>query len=262
MSLARIFEHTNPALADGFRDGTSPLLDKLAALPCLFMREGRGDEVARVGSLHRPRLVGRDVSFDVRFDPDVPPIANRLIFENRHEFEMPEEFEFSRGHWAVKDADLYRLLMRHMRPRGRTPVVFHIAEYEEVEPDLVSAMMPFDAAFADVYGSIQNAAGELELRCARADDIWEAPAIIQDIVSLIDRSRVIICDCTGRNANVFYEAGIAHALGREVILITQNDADIPFDLRHLRYIRYLNNVEGRGALTTAITRRLRTILGA
>ena len=77
------------------------------------------------------------------------------------------------------------------------------------------------------------------------------PWIIQDVVSLIDKSRVVICDCTGRNANVFYEIGIAHTLGREVILITQNEADIPFDLRHLRYVKYLNNAEGRQVLCTA-----------
>jgi len=99
------------------------------------------------------------------------------------------------------------------------------------------------------------------LRCRRADDIWENPAIIQDVVSLIDRSRVVVCDCTGRNPNVFYEAGIAHTLGREVILITQNAQDIPFDLRHLRYIPYLNNAEGRGALTAALQDRMQTILG-
>src|SRR6266700_3613748 len=44
---------------------------------------------------------------------------------------------------------------------------------------------------------------------------------------LIDRSRVVICDCTKRNPNVFYEIGIAYTLGRDVILITQNDADVP-----------------------------------
>jgi hypothetical protein len=38
--------------------------------------------------------------------------------------------------------------------------------------------------------------------------------------------------------------GIAHAPNREVILITENDHDIPFELRHLRYILYLNNAEG------------------
>jgi hypothetical protein len=122
-------------------------------------------------------------------------------------------------------------------------------------------MMPFDAAFNDVYNSIREAAGNVGLRCRRADDIWENAAIIQDVVSLIDRSRIVICDCTGRNPNVFYEAGIAHTLGREVILITQSEHDIPFDLRHLRYVRYLNNAEGRTALVEALQSRMHTLLG-
>lgn len=122
-------------------------------------------------------------------------------------------------------------------------------------------MMPFDAGFNDVYAAIQLGADNAGLRCRRADDIWESPAIIQDVVSLIDRSRVVVCDCTGRNPNVFYEAGIAHTLGREVILITQSEHDIPFDLRHLRHVRYLNNAEGRGALTATLQSRMQAILG-
>jgi hypothetical protein len=94
------------------------------------------------------------------------------------------------------------------------------------------------------------------VRCRRADDIWENPAVIQDVVSLIDRSSVVIADCTGRNPNVFYEIGIAHTLGREVILITQNAEDIPFDLRHLRYVTYLNNSEGLAALVARLQPRL------
>ena len=121
-------------------------------------------------------------------------------------------------------------------------------------------MMPFDAAFTSVYDSLKATVESVGRRCRRADEIWENPAIIQDIVSLIDRSRVVVCDLTGRNPNVFYEIGIAHTLGREVIWITQNEADIPFDLRHLRYVRYLNNAEGRAALSTALAARLTAIL--
>jgi hypothetical protein len=123
-------------------------------------------------------------------------------------------------------------------------------------------MMPFDAAFTVVYDSLKATAEKLGLRCRRADEIWENPEIMQDIVSLIDRSRFIICDCTGRNANVFYEAGIAHTLGREVILITQIDTDVPFDLRHLRYIKYLGNTEGRQSLCTALDGRLRGLMAS
>src|SRR5260370_42294702 len=85
---------------------------------------------------------------------------------------------------------------------------------------------------------------------------WENPLSHQDVVSLIDRSSLVICDCTGRNPNVFYEIGIAHALGREVILITQVELDIPFDLRHLRFVQYLNNGEGLNALSTRLLPRL------
>src|SRR6266404_778972 len=170
--------------------------------------------------------------------------------------DMSQDFEFSRSHWVVKDVDLYRVLLRNFQPRRQRPSVFTIPEHERIEPVLVSAMMPFDAGFTAVYDSIKATAEKVGLRCRRADDIWENPAIIQDIVSLIDRSRVVICDCTGRNPNVFYEIGIAHTLGREVILITQNEADIPFDLRHLRYISYLNNGEGLSALSARLTPRL------
>ena len=168
---------------------------------------------------------------------------------------------FSRNHWAIKDIDLYRFLLRNVRPRRQRPTVFQIPEHESIELNLASAMMPFDAAFNPVFDSIRQAAEDVNLRCRRADDIWENAAIIQDVVALIDRSRVVICDCSGRNPNVFYEAGIAHTLGREVILISQNDNDIPFDLRHLRYIRYHNNGEGRAVLSQALTRRMQTLLG-
>ncbi len=122
-------------------------------------------------------------------------------------------------------------------------------------------MVPFDSAFTDVYETIRVAAGDVGLRCRRADDIWENPAILQDVVSLIDRSRIVVCDCTGRNPNVFYEAGIAHTLGREVILITQSEHDIPFDLRHLRYVHYLNDSEGRSDLARALKDRMQTLVG-
>jgi len=261
MLLSRVFEYTEASLADHFSAGGQPDFDRLTRLPCLFMPEGTGDEVCRVGSINHARVVGKEVVFEYTLDPDVPPLQNKIVYANRLAVDMPEDFEFSRNHWAVKDVDLYRFLLRNVRPRRQRPTVFRIEEHEQIEPALVSVMMPFDAGFTPVYESIQEAVAAAGLRARRADDIWENPAIIQDVVSLIDRSRVIVCDCTGRNPNVFYEAGIAHTLGREVILITQADQDIPFDLRHLRYIRYLDNGEGRAALTAALQGRLSTIVG-
>lgn len=259
--MARMFEYTDDLIAGQFRQDGSPLFDRLATLPCLFCEEGMANEVARVGQINRARVVGRDINLEVSFDAEVPVLQNEVLYANRIELDMPHDFEFSRNHWAVKDVDLYRFLLRKIRPRRQRPSVFQISEHENIEPTLVSVMMPFDAGFNPVYNAIRDAAERVSLRCRRADDIWENPAIIQDVVALIDRSRIVICDCSGRNPNVFYEAGIAHTLGREVILITQSEHDIPFDLRHLRYVRYHNNGEGRDALTTLLQARMQTLLG-
>jgi len=263
MPVGRIFEYTDDRLIDKFRQNKNGpiLLDELRLLPCLFMQEGEGDEVAYVGQITVARISGGDIVFEYTFDPDVPPLRNNFIYANRMLLDMAHSFEFSRNHWAVKDIDLYQFLLRNMRPRRQRPTVFQISEHENIEPTLVSAMMPFDEKFNKVYGCIRSASDNMGLRCRRADDIWENAAIIQDVVSLIDRSRIVICDCTGRNQNVFYEAGIAHTLGREVILITQNEYDIPFDLRHLRYVKYLDNEEGRTQLREALEARMQTLLG-
>jgi hypothetical protein len=67
----------------------------------------------------------------------------------------------------------------------------------------------------------------------------------------------LISDFTSKNPNVFYKTGIAHALGREVIQITQSLADIPFDLGAIRTIRYLHNNEGLELLKGKIVGRLK-----
>jgi hypothetical protein len=47
---------------------------------------------------------------------------------------------------------------------------------------------------------------------------------------------------TGRNANVFYETGYAHALGKRTILLTKNTEDIPFDFKHYPHIVYGSSI--------------------
>ena len=240
-----------------FSDGDTALFEQLMRYPCLFLREGTGDELARVGAITRARQSGSEILIDYFFDPNVQPLQNSTILASKDDFDIRNTFEFSRTHWALKDINLFRTLLRVSQPLRRGPTVFSLSKIESIDRSLVSVMMPFDAAFSSVYEVLRASANEVGLVCRRGDEIWENPAIIQDIVTLIDKSFVVVCDCTGRNANVFYEIGIAHTLGREVVLITQIDADIPFDLRHLRYVKYLNNDEGRQALNVALIERFR-----
>lgn len=260
LDLSRVFEYTERAVTESFKpDG---ILDaaKIAEIPALFMREDAGDgsELAHLGYIVRARTIGNVVELDYAMDPAVAPISAGKLLELSSELDIVR-FEFSRTHWAIKDVDLFRVLLRNQPIRKFKSAVFEIPDDTEVDNRLVSVMMPFDLQFNGVYVTLKRTAASLGLECLRADDIWEHDAIIQDIVSLIARSKVIICDCTGRNANVFYEIGIAHALGKNVILITQHATDIPFDLRHLRYVTYLNNREGLDDLSTKLQTRLETL---
>ena len=105
---------------------------------------------------------------------------------------------------------------------------------------LIFVFLPFDEPYNTIYSdhikpSIESIDG---LSCLRADDIYDNRPIIEDIWRCTNEARIIISELTGRNANVFYETGIAHTIGKEVILITQSMDDVPFDLRHLRCIVY------------------------
>ena len=109
----------------------------------------------------------------------------------------------------------------------------------------VFVLMPFAEELKPVYDDhIREAIKKFNLSIARADDFFSHNTIMNEIWSAISYSKIIIADCTGKNPNVFYEIGLAHAIGRPVILITQNPDDVPFDLRHIRYIHYNNTPRG------------------
>lgn len=262
-TATRIFEYTHEAVAADHRRPDGQIdFDQLIKYPCLFMPErGADDEMAHVGYLSRVRPHGRgDVFLEYQYDPQIPAIHLDQIEGLQREFQMGD-WEFTRTHWALKDVDLFRVLYRSLTPEVNRPSAFRINEPPRIDAQQMSVMMPFDPAFTEVYRTIQAVGAAVGMRVNRADDIWVEDAIIQDIVNLIDTSRIIVVDCSRKNANVFYEAGIAHALGRSVILISQSMEDVPFDLRHNRALTYLNNGEGRAVLQTRLESRVRTLLG-
>lgn len=104
-------------------------------------------------------------------------------------------------------------------------------------------IMPFTPTFDTEYENVIRPAVEAAgLIPVRADEIYSRPQIMQDIWKAIRASRIVIAELTGRNTNVFYEVGLAHTLGKPVIIITRNEEDVPFDLKALRY-RYYNTEE-------------------
>ncbi|MEL6254216.1 MAG: hypothetical protein AAFR87_19565, partial [Bacteroidota bacterium] len=60
----------------------------------------------------------------------------------------------------------------------------------------------------------------------------------------INQCELIIADLTYKHPDVFYKVGIAHTLGKNVILITQHARDLPGDFKRFPYIVYDNNIYG------------------
>lgn len=258
----RVLEYTADGVKAFLCPGDSLDLDRLASLPTVVMPEtGFTDEkqVARVGRLTNLRRQGRELRFNLVDTPGIPSIGTERIEALADELDI-RQFEFTRTHWAVKEVDLYGALFGGGAIGQLAPKVFSFPVQLPVEPDLVAVMMPF-AGFDSVYESIKEAVESLGLRCHRADDIWENHHIMDDVISLIWRSRVVVSDLSGKNPNVFYETGIAHALGRDVVQLVQSLADVPFDLQSIRTLTYLNNGEGREKLKAALAQRLRTLVG-
>lgn len=101
------------------------------------------------------------------------------------------------------------------------------------------AMMPFGGYFDGYWKDVIKPTLVTEgYEAIRADEIYTVGAIIMDVYNAIFESELCIADVTNKNPNVSYELGMAHAMRKPTILITQRIEDIPFDYRHLRHILY------------------------
>ncbi len=126
----------------------------------------------------------------------------------------------------------------------------------------IFVLMSFKPKFRPIYEDhILNVAKELNLTAKRADDFFSAHHIMSDVWEAINAARVVIADCTERNANVFYEIGMAHTVGRTVILITQEAKDVPFDLQAIRYIHYEYTPPGMKTFEKTLAQTLQAELG-
>ena len=105
---------------------------------------------------------------------------------------------------------------------------------------LCFVVMPFRAELNFFYLYLRQHLQERHgLRVERGDHRILTVPLLEKIRGQIVEAKVLIADITGRNPNVFYELGLAHALEKPVILLTQDQAeDIPTDIRHLEFVRY------------------------
>ncbi|MCG3140155.1 MAG: hypothetical protein HDKAJFGB_01153 [Anaerolineae bacterium] len=156
-------------------------------------------------------------------------------YEARQELDfvvdLTRRIEGTRSFYQDVGPDLDRLrflLSKHqqqMRHNQTKPFVF--------------VLMPFRQEHFAIYErAIKPTLENLSCRVEHAKDAHTVERIVEMIFTQIARARFIVADTSGKNPNVFYEIGYAHALGKKVILLVQETQDIPFDIAGLRHIQY------------------------
>jgi hypothetical protein len=112
---------------------------------------------------------------------------------------------------------------------------------------------PYDAIYSEV---IQPVGSEMGYFVRRADDVYVPGIVLQDIIRSLTEAAVVIAEITPANANVFYELGYAHALGKPTILLAERGRELPFDVSGYRCIFYDNTIAGKQAVDNDLRRHL------
>ena len=112
----------------------------------------------------------------------------------------------------------------------------------------------FDVLFRDVIKPVCETYG---YRVIRGDDFYTSGLIIEDVTQSIRAATLIIADITPDNANVFYEVGYAHAIGKPTILLSDRKREkLPFDVAGLRTLFYENSIGGKALVEERLKQHL------
>ncbi len=120
----------------------------------------------------------------------------------------------------------------------------------------VFVLTPFHQDAFGAYQAIENSVKNLGLNVSRGDETKIRGDIFPHILDSIARARLIVANITGRNPNVLYELGIAHALDKNVILVSEHSDELPFDLRTKQILMYRSLQELEFMLRTMVPRAL------
>lgn len=129
------------------------------------------------------------------------------------------------------------------------------------QKDFVVFLTPFTDSAAKTYRSCVNVLNEIGIHLQRTDNVVEKSDIMMNIVTQIVKAEFVIANIDGRNPNVYYELGIAHAIGKPTILISNVDfsnagieEDIGFDVRQKQIVLYRDEAELEKKLLAQISR--------
>ena len=120
----------------------------------------------------------------------------------------------------------------------------------------VFVVMPFSESWSDdVFNKmLKPGIEDANFTVSRGDSIVRVGDLSTNVWQSITRAGLIIAEVSVPNPNVYYEIGLADALGKPVFLFKQEDAVLPADFSGVHYYPYeLNDLNaGRSKLTDEI----------
>jgi nucleoside 2-deoxyribosyltransferase len=106
-------------------------------------------------------------------------------------------------------------------------------------------IMPFAKTFDDVYVSIKSSVESCgpvgEVMCGRLDERKPAGRITDRLLEALRECAFCVTDLTGCSPNVMWETGYAMALGKPIIIVTQDLSSLPFDVKDILALPYDRN---------------------
>jgi len=122
--------------------------------------------------------------------------------------------------------------------------------FQPPKPNVFVIMKFGDEVLNSAYVSvIKPVAKKFHLSCIRVDEIPDSGKISDQILEKIAESKYIVADLSGARPNCYYEAGFAHALGKEIILTIRDGESAHFDLQGHRFIQWKTESDFKRQLT-------------
>lgn len=181
-----------------------------------------------------------------------------------HQYELEVRIEGSTAMMIVDGVQVVKTTIPgNLRQSSPGIYCFSRTEVEiadlRIEPQLPKAfvVMQFTQPFNELWKSVvEPICRSKGIDAKRADDDYGPGMIIADVVGRIRESAVVIAEITPTNANVYYEVGYAHALGKPTILIAERGTKLPFDISGFRVLMYENSIDGKAKFEEGLIKHL------
>lgn len=118
------------------------------------------------------------------------------------------------------------------------PPLFARKDYKVI-PKSCFALLPNNDIGQQTYNELINPVmNEIKHKCVKSEQIFNSVSVLDEIWDRLNTVDLIVADITGRDADVFYLTGLAYGLGKRIIYLTQDQEDVPFDLKERSCLVY------------------------